>query len=232
MDFITFKLEHLENKTCRAVMEMFAEAMVGVWVAEYDNSVTLSCLGAEYDPSYGIIDARYYSEIVYQGRQKITGVIFANSDTGAVNILKTGEYGVILNVESPLVAAGTGLDSVVWGRVQNYEYQAWNCDKALVDGLVLVSSVVGFGGTDMQINNVTVDVDSTGIYFSGGCAPQDEETWKYEEYLERAKLSIDKSVGNMMITSGGKTVFRNLNNGKESNLNEYDNGISYFRSNN
>lgn len=209
-DLITFKLTDVEGKTCRGVLEMVATALIGVWVADRDGSIVLSCLGTSYDPSYGIIDAPHYSEINYQGRQKITGIVFTNSDTGAVNVLKTGEYGVILNVESPFVG-NTALDEVVWERVQDYIYQAWNCDKALVDGLVLVSSVVNFGGTDMLVNNVDISVDSTGIYFSGGCAPQDEEQWKYREYLDRAKVGIDKLTGHTKITSTGRIEFVNLN---------------------
>lgn len=210
LNLITFKAEQLENRRCADLLEMVAEAIVGVWLAEYDNGIVLSCLGAEYDPSYGIIDAPHYSEINYQGRQKITGIVFTNSDTGAVNVLNTGEYGVILNIESPFVG-NTALDEVVWERVQDYIYQAWNCDKALVDGLVLASSVIGFGGTDMRVNNVSVDVDSTGIYFSGGCAPQDEEQWKYEEYLERAKVGVNKLTGHTKITNTGRIEFVNLN---------------------
>lgn len=229
-NLITFKLEQLTNKSHRAVLEMVAEAMAGVWIAEYDNSIVLSCLGAEYDPSYGIIDAPHYSEIEYQGRQKITGIVFANPDTGVVNILQTGEYGIILNIESPFVG-NTALDGAVWERVQNYIYQAWSCEKALVDGLVLASSVVGFGGTDMRVNNVSVDVDSTGIYFSGGCVPQDEEQWKYHEYLERTKVGIGKAVGNTVIDSNGTIRFVNRN--KEGvDPDGFDNGICYYRDEN
>lgn len=230
LNLITFTTSQLENRRCADLLEMVAEAMVGVWLAEYDNGIVLSCLGAEYDPSYGIIDAPHYSEINYQGRQKITGIVFTNSDTGAVNVLKTGEYGVILNVESPFVG-NTALDEVVWERVQDYIYQAWNCDKALVDGLVLASSVIGFGGTDMRVNNVSVDVDSTGIYFSGGCAPQDEEQWKYREYLDRAKVGIGKAVGNTVIDSNGTIRFINRN--KEGvDPDGFDNGICFYRDEN
>lgn len=212
LEHINFKLDELKNKTCRALLEMVAEAMAGVWIAECDDSVILSCLGAEHNPLFGMVDAKYYTEINYQGRQKITGVVFTNSETGNVNTLKTGEYGIIINIESPFVANGTGLDEVVWGRIQDYEYQAWNCEKALIDELAIVSSQIHFGnGVNKQVNNVSLSVDNTGIYFSGGCPPQDEEQWKYREYLDRAKLSIDKLVGHTKVTSTGRIEFVNKN---------------------
>ena len=211
LDYIVFTKNQLENRTCRALLEMIAEAMQGVWVADTDGSIVLSCIGAEYDTSRRIIDAIYYSEIDYQGQQKITGIVFTNTDTGAVNVLKTGSYGVILNINSPFVACGTGLDSAVWERLQDHIYQAWHCDKAYIDGLAVASSHIGFSDVEMLANTVSLDVDSTGIYFSGGCEPQDEEQWKYEEYLERAKVGIDKLTGHTKITSTGRIEFINLN---------------------
>ena len=231
LDYIVFTKNQLENRTCRALLEMIAEAMQGVWVADTDGSIVLSCIGAEYDTSRRIIDAIYYSEIDYQGQQKITGIVFTNTDTGAVNVLKTGSYGVILNINSPFVACGTGLDSAVWERLQDHIYQAWHCDKAYIDGLAVASSHIGFSDVEMLTNTVSLDVDSTGIYFSGGCEPQDEEQWKYEEYLERAKIGIGKAVGNTIIDNNGTIRFQNLNE-IEVNPDEFDNGICYYRDKN
>ena len=231
LDYIVFTKNQLENRTCRALLEMIAEAMQGVWVADTDGSIVLSCIGAEYDTSRRIIDAIYYSEIDYQGQQKITGIVFTNTDTGAVNVLKTGSYGVILNINSPFVAAGTGLDSAVWERLQDHIYQAWHCDKAYIDGLAVASSHIGFSDVEMLANTVSLDVDSTGIYFSGGCEPQDEEQWKYEEYLDRAKIGIGKAVGNTIIDNNGTIRFQNLNE-IEVNPDEFDNGICYYRDKN
>lgn len=210
LEYIVFTKNQLENRTCRALLEMIAEAMQGVWVANADGDIVLSCIGSGYDPTSHLINAEYYSEIDYQGQQKITGVVFTNTDTGAVNVLKTDDYGVILNISSPFVVE-TGLDNAVWERLQDHVYQAWHCDKAYIDGLAVASSYIGFGDTEMLTNTVSLDVNSTGIYFSGGCAPQDEEQWKYEEYLERAKVGVNKLTGHTKITNTGRIEFINLN---------------------
>ena len=211
IEHITFTKNQLENRTCRAILEMIAEVMQGVWIAHDDGSIILSCIGAPYDPTYHFIDAEYYTEIDYQGKQKITGIVFTNSETGKVNVQQTGDYGVIINITSPFVAKGTALDTLVWERLKNHIYQAWHCDKAVVDGLAVATSQIGFSGTEMLANSVSLEVDSTGIYFSGGCEPQDEEQWRYEEYLERAKVGIDKLIGHTKITNTGRIEFINLN---------------------
>lgn len=231
IDSIVFKPEQLENRSCADLLEMISVAMCGTWIATLDNSVVLACLGMPYDYSETSVDAVNWSEIDLQGRQIVTGVVFTNSDTGTQNVLQTGAYGIILTIDSPFVG-GTALDAVVWSRVQNLEYQAYNCEKAIIDGLAVSCANIGFDGVEWLVNSVSLDVDSTGIYFSGGLPPQSEEEWQYEERLERVKIGIDKPVGNTTIDNEGKIVYRNLNNGKGCNLDEHDNGICYYRSDN
>lgn len=210
LDLITFKLEQLENRSCADILEMISVAMCGTWVSTLDNGVVLACLGAPYNLSGTSVDAVNWAEIDLQGRQKVTGVVFTNTDTGVQNVLETGEYGVILKIDSPFVG-GTALDSAVWSRLENLEYQSWNCEKAIIDGLAVSCANIGFGGVEWLVNSVSLDVDSTGIYFNGGCPPQDEEQWQYEEKLERTKVGIDGLTGHTKITSAGRIEFVNLN---------------------
>lgn len=207
LDLIQFTAEQLQDRTCRDVLEMVAEAMCGVWICDSGNSAVLSCLGATYD-SLGVSDS--YTEIDYQGRQQITALMLTNSDTGKVVSYSTGAYGTAIYIESPFVG-GTELDSVVWGRLQNCVYQAWHCDKALLGGFIPTSAKIDFGGTELLANNVNLAVDSTGIYFSGGCDPQDESQWGYDDYLTRKKLEADKLIGHTKITNTGRIVFVNKN---------------------
>lgn len=210
IESIVFTAEQLENRSCADLLEMVSVAMCGTWIATLDNGAVLACLGVPYDNSGTSVDAVNWSEIDLQGRQKITGVVFTNSDTGAQNVLQTGEYGVILTIDSPFVS-GTALDAVVWSRVQAHIYQAWNCEKAIIDGLAVSCANIGFGNVEWLVNSVSLDVDSTGIYFSGGLPPQDEEQWQYEEKLERTKVGIDELTGHTKITSTGRIEFVNLN---------------------
>ena len=228
MDYIKFTREQLSGKTCRAILEMVATAMCGTWIATKDDGIVLSCLG---ESLLGSASSSNYSEIDYQGRQKITKLIMTNAETGKVQEFSTGEYGTVISVESPFVAAGTPLDSTVWQRVSNYIYQAWHCDKAITDDFIAAGMRVTFGDTELLANNVTLDVDSTGIYFSGGSDPQDEEQWKYDDYTQRQlnnKLELDKRNGNMAVTGDGLKIFTNKN--RTANKREKTTVIKFFES--
>lgn len=209
LDYIILKREQLENRSCADLLEMVSVAMCGTWIATLDNSVVLSCLGSPYIPTLPF-SAESYTEIDLQGRQKITGIVFTNTETGVQNVRETGEYGTILTINSPFIG-GTILDEIVWSRVQSLEYQAWNCDKAIIDGLAVSCAHIKFEEVNWLANNISLYIDSTGIYFSGGLPPQDEEQWQYEEKLERTKVGIDELTGHTKITSTGRIEFVNLN---------------------
>ena len=216
LDYIRFTREQLTGRTVRSVLEMIAKAMCGVWIAKRDNGIVLSCFGSPYG---GISYSDEYSGIDYQGRQKITRLICVNSDTGNIKEYGTGEYGTVFWIESPFLAAGTQLDNIVWERINGYIYQAWKCSKALLsiyntDSFPAAVSYINFGETSLIANNITITPDHTGIYISAGCDPQNEEQWKYEEYLERAKIGIDKLIGSTKISGSGRIVFVNLNKDK------------------
>ena len=230
LEHIRFTSEQVSNRKCSDILQSIAEAMCGVWFANYNGGAVLSCLGEYYDTSLLPIISYEYSKINYQGRQKITKLICVNSETGVKNEFTTNEYGTVIKVESPFLAAGTPLDSLVWKRLENYIYQAWQCKKAIINDIAASSAKIDFsGGSKLFANKARVTVDNTGIYFSGGIEPRDDEQWRYEEYLDREKVGIGKSVGNTMIDKNGRILFRNLNKGGY-NLDEQSNGISYFRS--
>lgn len=213
LDLIRFTKEQVTNRTCRAVLEDIAKAMCGVWIATRENGIRLSCFGNSLN---GIASCDKYSKISYQGRQKITKLICINSDTGDTNILSTGEYGTVIQIESPFVAAGTALDSTVWNRIKDYIYQAWNCEKALISPLSVddfppPTTTITFGSAELKVGNVTIMPGSAGIFISAGTEPQDEEQWKYDDYITRTKIGVNQPIGNMTITNTGRIVYRNLN---------------------
>lgn len=123
--------------------------------------------------------------------------------------------------------------------IQNYQYVSWNCEKAVIpvdkfsfSGLWLLHSNVqdtdNIGNLFPRTVNYTVD--STGIYFSGGCPAYDD--WNYRSKLEREKIGIGKAVGNTTVAENGDIIFINKNNGEGGGQGEYDNGISICVRNN
>lgn len=218
---IKFTREMLKGKTCRGVLEMISTAMCGIWCSSGIGGLQLICLNSKKSGYFNSGVCTEYSEIDYQGQQKITKLIAVNSETGRTEIHSAGEYGTVIKIESPFVACDEGTDEFVWQRIENLVYQGWKCSKALMDisreprVFNTISTLFAFGeDTELLANQVVFDVDSSGIYFSGGADPQSDEVWNYDDYTQRQidqKIGVDQLIGNMRIDSSGRSVYINQN---------------------
>ncbi len=219
-EYINFAPEHVKDKSCADILEMVSEAMCGVWVANHFDQIVLSCLGEEYDTSlHGFISSQKYSELIHQGRQQIARLICTNSDTD-----KKADYGFItagtvIEAESPFLVADTPLDGIVCSRIRNYVYSAWNCKKAIINEIIYSMTKIEFGTEEwekekLHVKKAVINVDNTGIYFSGGTDPRSDEEWNYDEYLQRevdTKVQYDKAAGNVCISKENGIRFINKN---------------------
>lgn len=220
LNFISFTQSDLTDKTCGELLDLMSETAAGVWAC-LDDNLYLVCFGSV---AGGNISAQEYAGIEYQGKTAVIGLVAKNSSTGKTYTYGTTTgNGVVVQIENGLVNENTA--GVVWTRISDYEYTAWNCEKADI-----TTQHFNFCGPmilnmDMSYHPRSVDlsVDSTGIYFSGGCPAVDE--WNYRSKLEREKIGIGKAVGNAVVTRKGDLVFVNKNNEEGGGLNEYDNGI-------
>lgn len=230
LQYINFTQAGLTGKTCGELLDMISESMVGIWACS-GNSLTLVCLGGfEGTP----VNSSEHTEIEYQGRTQIIGVVMKNSSTGKTfSYGSTSGNGVVIQVESGFVTAD--LADIVRQRVLGYQYIAWNCEKAIITaehfsfGGLLQFAYSGGGSDNLESplfpRTVNCSVDSTGIYFSGGCPAVDD--WNYKSKLEREKIGIGKAVGNTTISENGDIIFINRNN-EGGGLDERDNGISVY----
>ncbi|MDE5578008.1 MAG: hypothetical protein K2J11_11550 [Oscillospiraceae bacterium] len=217
LQYIKFSESQLENITCRRALELVSEALAGVWVCGESNTLYLACLGGGDFGDYAYCED--YSEIDFQGRAKITTLVMTNSETGEVYNFGGEENGTVITINSPFASAELGL--AVWGRIGNYVYTAWHCDKADVtyDSTLKNMSSLIFRRADVEgdrhfATTTEFDVDSTGVYFSGGSAAYNE--WNYEDYTQRQlalKLEIDRRNGNAAYGKNGIRVYQNLNTG-------------------
>ena len=208
--------EQLKGHSFNSILEMIAETACGVWCPDGEGGLILIDL-ADGDKFYGYgARSDQYSEIDFRGVQKIGTLIHTNSETGKVEKPFSSSSGNVISVENPLVARGDGFAGTVAKRLSGYTYQAWHCEKALLDSHVigrrLICSTINFEGMQpLVVGNFTLDVDSTGIYFSGGRDPQSEERWGYQNKIERQKIGVGKWVGNSVTNSNGMKIFRNEN---------------------
>ena len=212
--------EQLRGQSFNGILEMLAESACGVWCGDGEGGLILIDLDNDVNKYAFGASSTEYGEIDYRGVQRIGRLIHTNSETGNTEE-NGGTTGNVISVENPLVARGDGLCGKVWQRVGGYQYQAWRCEKALLDehvlGKRLLCSVLEFeGASPLIIGDFTLDIDSTGVYFSGGREPQSEERWGYVNKTERTKIGVNKGVGNTTIASSGRIEFRNKNkNGGE-----------------
>lgn len=228
LDSIKFTKSDLKDKTCGELLDIISEVMVGVWTCS-GNDLYFIPFGSTGSTNIGISE---HTEIEYQGKTAVIGLTMKNSSTGKTfsHGSVTGN-GVVIQVENGFVSDYAATN--VWMAIQNYQYTAWNCEKAVIPidtfsfaGNWRLHSTVQSSeslGDFLFPRSVAYTVDSTGIYFSGGCPPCDE--WNYKSKLEREKIGIGKAVGNAVITEGGDLVFINRNNEEGGGLNECDNGI-------
>lgn len=218
LQYINFTQSDVTGKTCGEILDTISEIMLGVWVCSY-TTLFLVTFGNSMNGT--IVNSKKYTEIEYQGRTQILGLVMKTSSDGKTySFGTTTGNGYVIQVENGLISAE--LANVVWQRIKNFQYIAWNCEKADI-----TTPKFSFGGLlqfiySQDVNNVSNSldpslfprnvryyVDSTGIYFSGGCAPCDE--WNYQSKLEREKIGIGKAVGNMSVDSGGRINYFDLN---------------------
>ncbi len=201
---INFTKEQLQDTTCRRLLETVADAMCGCWAASGDDgsSVRLNCFG---ESNAAVTTVHDYAEINMQGKQKITGLVVTDSESGERTESLTGEYGTVFTVDTPFAEAA----KKSWKRVQDKLYTAWRCEKALLTYVtpdIPAFTLMKFGERELMATSFTISVDSTGVYFSGGADPQDEEQWRYEDYTQRAlneRVQIGKTVGNSRFDKNG-----------------------------
>ncbi|MDE5740836.1 MAG: hypothetical protein K2H90_00135 [Oscillospiraceae bacterium] len=230
LQYINFTQSDVVGKTCGEILDIISEAMVGVYVCSGD-SLHLAVFGGSEGST---VRSSEHTAIEYQGRTRVIGLVMKNSSTGKTfSYGTTSGNGAVIQVESGFVCAE--LADIVKNRVLNYEYAAWNCEKADI-----TTKNFGFGGllqfaysggssdsleSPLFPRAVNYSVDSTGIYFSGGCPAVDE--LNYKSKLEREKIGIGKAVGNTTISENGDIIFVNKNN-EGGGLDGRDNGIGIY----
>lgn len=235
LDRVMFTKSDITGKTCGELLDVISEVMVGVWTCSEDYLMFVQ-FGGTNNTNIGISE---HTEIEYQGKTAVIGLTMKNSSTGKTYSYGTAAgNGVVIQIENGFVSEYAATN--VWMAIQNYQYVAWNCEKAVIpvdafsfDGIWLLHSQVQTSdslGDFLSPSTVNYTVDSTGIYFSGGCPAYDE--WNYRSKLEREKIGIGKAVGNTTVAENGDIIFINKNNGEGGGQGEYDNGISICVRNN
>lgn len=203
------KKSDISGKTCRNILDDLSRACCGVWLLQNDTGTgdvrgTLTLISV--DRGFGsIFTAEKYADVYVGGKKQFDKIVVTNGSESYTAGNSNSSFGT-LEIETPYASAA--LAGALYGRLKDYTYTAWSCDKILTASfLPSPSSLITFGDkTDMYVNSCTVSLTSTGIYSAVGRNAVNEDEMEYHNRTERElimRYRLGTLMGNTRITSNG-----------------------------
>lgn len=203
------------KKSCADILSMIATACCGFWFTDSSTGADVLIFKAFGTSAYMGVTAEKHTKVV-TGNTKgpLTQLIMTNNDTEYIGGSDTSSMYKTIKVNTPL--ASGALATSVEDALNNYEYTAWSCEKALISSVPTFDTSIVFGDGVTRIANYgTVYPRKTGLYFSGGRNAVIEDEFDYAGKLERDignRIVWGERFGNLMIGKDGKqTYYKNLN---------------------
>lgn len=203
------KKSDISGKTCRNILDDLSRACCGVWLLQNDTGTgdvrgTLTLIPV--DSGFGaVFTAEKYADVYVGGKKSFSKIVVSNgSDSYAVG--SSGSTFGTLEIETPYASAA--LAGALYGRLKDYTYTAWNCNKMLTASFIpSPSSLITFGDkTDMCVNSCTASLTSTGIYAAVSRNAVSEDEMDYHNRTERElimRYRLGALMGNTRITNNG-----------------------------
>lgn len=231
------KKSDVKGKTCRNILDELSRACCGVWLLQNDTgagdaSGTITLIPV--DSGFGaVFTAEKYADVYVGGTKRFGKITLTNGSESYSAGASSSAYGT-LEIETPY--ASSELVGVLYGRLKDYTYKAWECSKLLMSSfLPSPSSLITFGTkTDMYVNSCTVSLTSTGIYASVGRNAVSEDETEYRNRTERElimRYRLGSVMGNTKISKNGiQLVVKDNVNNKETDygFKTYEGGIAKF----
>lgn len=193
--------------TCSDIMSAIAAAACGFWRVSYDNKYEFVPFGsftaAMTVKQHTALDVG--CEYRVQGVQGTDskGIVFTRGSSSLHS------YDGII-IDSDLITA-EGV-SEIWGRAENAEMTAVNCEKAIVNSIPEINTLVTFGqGGSYVTNNISCSISAGGIVATlTGNAPSGDEIGTrgcISKKLSQAVL-LGKQMGNQVVTAYQGTLYK------------------------
>ena len=231
------KKSDVKGKTCRNILDELSRACCGVWLLQNDTGTadvrgTLTLIPVDSGFS-AVFTAEKYADVYIGGTKRFGKITLTNGSESYSAGTSSSAYGT-LEIETPY--ASSELVGVLYGRLKDYTYKAWECSKLLMSSfLPSPSSLITFGTkTDMYVNSCTVSLTSTGIYASVGRNAVSEDEVEYRNCTERElimRYRLGSVMGNTKISKNGiQLVVKDNVNNKETDygFKTYEGGIAKF----
>lgn len=193
--------------TCSDIMSAIATAACGFWRVSTDNKYEFVPFG----PYTATMAVKQHTALDVGCGYSVQGV--QGTDSGG-NVYTAGSsslhsYDGII-VDSDFIT-NDGV-SEIWGRAKNAEMVAVNCEKAIVNDIPEINTLVTFGqGGSYIINNISCSVSAGGIVAAlTGNAPSGDEIGTrgcISKGLSQA-VKLGKQTGSQIVTAYQGTMYK------------------------
>lgn len=213
--------DNVKGRTVRSILDDLSRSCVGFFTVQGDTGTaemrgTLVLISV--DSSFGaVFSAEKYTNIYIGGVKRFDKIIMTNGSRTYTAGGSSTAYGT-LTIDTPY--ASDELMGKVYGRLKDYAYTAWECEKMLTDIVPLPSSLITFGEhKNMCANYCTVSFTPTGVYASVGRNAVSEDEMDYLNSTRRElalRYRLGDIMGNTKISEEGmKIVVDDKVNGKK-----------------
>ena len=198
LDFY-IKKEDVEGKTCRTLLEMISKAWCGVFRASRDEKLLFIAFGLVYYLTSAALEHAQISEGGIKGPIQYIYVTDGKNEYSAGN--SGADVFGTLKIQTEY--ASQALASNLWSRLEGYTYEAWSCERCIVDngyGDIEINAKISFGdGSARVANNITKYITAQGIFVSCSCNDVVENEFDYLGALTRkieTKIGDGEELGN------------------------------------
>lgn len=184
--------EQTYKRSCGDILNSIATACCGYWFCD-DTTGTERLIFKAFgsSPYLSNVLTSTNAKIVMGGTKgPLNNLIMQNGE----EVYNSGGGGTMystIKINTPL--ASNNIVGYVEGQFDGYTYQAWKCDKALINSIPTFDTSIIFktvsGNITLISNYGTVTPTSTGIYFSGGANEVSEDEYDYTGKLHRDILN-------------------------------------------
>ena len=198
------KKEQTYKRQCSDILSMVATACGGYWFT-YNNNLIFKPFGTS--PYLSGVPAVKHTAVVNGGTKGPISNLYmtGNGDTAYG---QAGSASNTIKIDTPMVSAA--LAGAVEEVVEEYTYNAWSCDKALLDSCPTFDTAIDFADGETRLcNNATISITGSGLYATLSSNEVSEDEFDYSGQLKRDilnRIAFGERRGGIQINPDGKIV--------------------------
>ncbi|MCM1578081.1 MAG: hypothetical protein NC078_04700 [Ruminococcus sp.] len=207
--------------SCRNVLDDLSAVCGGCWIVSGDTGNTgrpsgILVLAAPDKYTSSTIIPEKHSDVQLGGTHRFSSIALTSGD----KTYTAGDEQTPYNsyeTDTPYATAQAAGD--LYGRLREYVYRGWECEKLLCGSYPAPPALVTFGDKQLTANHCTLNLMASGMYASIGANAVTEDGGEYLNRTTREmrrRYRLGDIMNNVSISKGGgvEFVFKNGNSGK------------------